>query len=422
MQQPSLTFARLPGFCCAAVFAAFGCANAAATESETARYPDLGFSGFGSLGLVHASIRSADFTSSILKESGAGRSQRWSPHVDSRLGAQLDLALNKHWSAVVQAVSEQRSNGSYQPVIEWANIKYQVTPDLSLRFGRIALPIFLAADYRKIGYAYTWVRPPVEMYNAVPLSNSDGVDASYRWSHGALKHVTQGFFGSTRKPLWDNATLKAHGIAGLSHTTSYRDASVRVSVLKADLSIDLARELFDNYRQFGAPGVSLAERYDVDHSRVYGMSAGLNYDPGNWFLIGELGRTRTSSYLGDTYTAYASTGYRLGDLTPYLSYAVIDPDGPIADPGISPRGLPPQPAYVATVLNGHLNHLLSTIAVQSTFTAGARWDFRPGLAVKVQYDRVRPTAGSRGSLISVGDDFVSGRTVHVASAVVDFVF
>lgn len=421
MQQPFLSPAPLRRLSCAAVLAAFAC-GAAASDGDAASGPELSFSGFGSLGAAHASIRSADFTSSIMKYSGAGRSKRWSPHVDSRLGLQLDLAVDKQWSAVLQAVSEQRSDGSYKPVIEWANIKYQVTPDLSLRFGRIALPVFLAADYRKIGYAYPWVRPPVEMYNAIPLSNSDGIDASYRWNVGALKNVTQGFFGSTRKPLWDNATLAAHGIAGLSHTTSYRNASMRVSLLKADLSIDLARELFNGYRQFGAPGIALAERFDVDHQRVYAMSAGMNYDPGNWFVTGELGRIKSWSYLGDTYTAYASAGYRFGDLTPYLSYAIVDPDSAISDPGLSPGGLPPALAYTATILNAHLNRLLSTIAVQSTFTAGARWDLQPNLALKVQYDRVCPQAGSRGSLVNVRDDYVSDRTVHVASAVLDFVF
>lgn len=421
MQQQVPTSARLARLSCAAVFAAFAC-SAAAAESETTSYPDLAFSGFGSIAMAHASIHDADFTSSILKYSGAGRSKRWSPHLDSRLGVQLDLTVNKQWSAVVQAVSEQRGDGSYKPAIEWANIKYQVTPDLSLRFGRIALPIFLAADYRKVGYANTLVRPPVEVYNAIPLSNSDGVDASYRWNHGAFKNVTQGFFGSTSKPLWDNATLKAHGIAGLSHTTSYRDTSIRVSAVKAELSIDLARALFDGYRQFGAPGAALAERFDVDHRRVYAMSAGVNYDPGHWFVMSELGRTRTSSYLGDAYTAYASAGYRLGDFTPFLSYAVVDPDSAISDPGLSPQGMPPGQAYAATVLNGYLNRLLSTIAVQSTFSAGGRWDVKPGLSLTLQYDRVRPEPGSRGSLINVRDDYMPGRPVHVASASLDFVF
>lgn len=411
---------------CAAVVAALTCggapALASAADSEAASYPELSFSGFGSIGVAHASIDSADFTSSILKRSGAGRSRRWSPHVDSRLGAQLDVLVDKRWSAVVQAVSEQRYTGSYQPEVEWANIKYQATPDLSLRVGRIALPVFLAADYRKIAYAYTLVRPPVEVYNAIPLSSSDGVDIHYRWNHGAIKHTTQAFAGVTSKTVGYNTRLKARGVAGLSHTTTYRATTMRASVLQADLTLDLARALVDGYRRFGAPGIRLAQRYDIDERRVYAFSAGLNYDPGNWFVISELGRIKTSSDFGNTYAAYASAGYRVGDFTPYLSYALVDPDSATSAPGLATAGMAPAQAQLATVLNGQLNRLLSAIPAQSTIALGARWDVQTGVALTLQYERMRTQSGSRGALINVRDDFRPGRPVHVASAAIDFVF
>jgi hypothetical protein len=68
------------------------------------------------------------------------RTRRWSTDVDSRLGAQLDATLARHWSAVLQVVGEQGLDNSYRPRVEWANIKYQATPELALRVGRIALP------------------------------------------------------------------------------------------------------------------------------------------------------------------------------------------------------------------------------------------------------------------------------------------
>lgn len=405
------------------IVAALCAAACSATASDGAAISGWSLSGFGSLGLTHASIRSADYTSSIMKYSGAGHTDRWSPHLDSRLGLQADLAISQDWSAVVQAVSEQRSDGSYRPQLEWANLRYQATPDLALRVGRIALPMFLAADYRKVGYAYPWVRTPVEVYNAIPLTNSDGVDASYRWRLGTVKHVTEAFYGRTRKALWDNATLDAVGVAGISHTASAGNLSVRASAVTGRMTIDLARPLFDAYRKYGgAAGAALAERYDVDRRRVKAASLGLNYDPGRWFLMAELGRIKTGSYLGDTYTGYASAGYRLGELTPYVAWAAVDPDSPTRDPGLAPGDLPAPLRPAAAVANARLNWLLSTIAIQSTASLGARWDLSPGAALKMQYDRTRPSRGSRGSLVNVQDDFVSGQTVHVASVVLDFVF
>jgi len=51
----------------------------------------------------------------------------------------------------LQAVSEQRVDGSYRPQCEWANLKYQATPDLALRAGRLSLPVYLTGEHRKVG-------------------------------------------------------------------------------------------------------------------------------------------------------------------------------------------------------------------------------------------------------------------------------
>jgi hypothetical protein len=44
------------------------------------------------------------------------------------------------------------------------------------------------------------------------------------------------------------------------------------------------------------------------------------------------------------------------------------------------------------------------------------------MALKLQYDRVTPRDGSRGSLINLEPGFQSDRAVNVTSAVLDFVF
>ena len=141
----------------AIVLAAAGGARAA--DDDTG--PSWTFGGFGTVGVSHSSTREADYTSSSFKSYGAGHTRSWSFDVDSRLGAQLSVNMDKQWSAVVQVISEQNLENNYRPSVEWAYVKYQATPDLSLRVGRIALPLFLAADYRKAAYAYPWARTPV---------------------------------------------------------------------------------------------------------------------------------------------------------------------------------------------------------------------------------------------------------------------
>ena len=384
--------------------------------------PSWSLRGFGSAGAAYSDHDGADYTASILKGSGVGASGHWSGNVDSRLGAQLSVKAGKQWSALLQVVSEQRLDHSHRPVVEWANIKYQASPDLALRFGRIALPIFLAADYRKIGYAFPWARTPVEVYGAIPFSNSDGVDASYRWNRGGLKNVTQVFFGRTNMPLPYGARIEARKLAGFSSTVEYGAASARVSMLTTDLSIDILRSFFDGLRRFGPQGVVLAERYAVDHKRATAVSIGASYDPGNWFAMGELGRMKTRSFLGDTTSVYATAGYRLGDFTPYLAYARVRSNSATTEPGLDLAGLPPAAAGAGAGLNAYLSWLLTTIPVQRTFSIGTRWDCMTDVALKLQLDHVTPLDGSRGTFINVQPGFRSGRPVNVASAVLDFVF
>lgn len=383
--------------------------------------PSWKVSGFGTLGMVHSSQRSADFTASVLRKDGAGATSSWSPDVDSRLGAQLDLGMGP-WSAVLQVVSEQRLDGSYQPEIEWANVKYQLTPELAVRAGRIALPVFLAAEYRKVGYALPWVRTPVDVYGTLPISSSDGVDMTWRWSTGDVRHNTQLLAGRTNRDLANGLKIRAGQIRGVSHSIERGALSGRVTAFTGRLTTGIGRELFDALRMFGPAGNAMADRYAIDDKRVMMLSAGASYDPGPWFVTAEYGKTRTSSLLGDGTSMYVGAGLRRGAFTPYAGYAQVRADVPLTDPGIPTTGLPPPLAGAAVQLNAGVNSFLSTIPVQSTWSAGVRWDAAPDIALKLQFERVRPQGGSRGTLINPTPEFRSGRAFGIASVALDFVF
>jgi len=393
--------------------------GAARAESTT---PPWKFSGFGTIGFAHSSEQEADFAGSALKADGAGRSASWSRHVDTRLGGQLDFRFDPHWSAVVQVVTEQRLDYSYQPRVEWANIKYQLTPEIALRAGRIALPMFIAADYRKVGYAYPWVRTPLEVYNVLPLTNSDGADITWHWESATLRNTTQAFYGYTDMPLYDGARLRGRAIAGLSHTVERGAFSARASVITTRLTITLFPELFGSLDAFGPQGRDIAGRLAANDKRATAASIGLNVDPGPWFVTGEAGRSEVDAYLGSTRSAYVSSGIRQGNFTPYAGYARVWGTPPPGLNTLSLDGLPPALAGAGARLNATLDWMARTVPSQSTLTAGLRWDLAPDIALKLQHDRVTPRSGSRGMLVNSVPGFRSGRTAQVTSATLDFVF
>jgi hypothetical protein len=229
-------------------------------------------------------------------------------------------------------------------------------------------------------------------------------------------------YGGTTVKIGETSKPVARQLAGVANTTTFGSFTMRASALTCALSVDLARPLFDAFRQFGPQGDMLADKYDLNGNRVVVGNLGISYDNGEWFLMGEASRIRTDSFLGNKTAMYASGGYRVGNWAPYLTYAKVRSNDPIRDAGLSLAYLPPQAAAGAAQLNGALNGLLSNISIQHSVSAGVRWDFMADRALKLQYDHLRPEDGSSGTLINVQPGFRSGHTVRVVSVVLDFVF
>ncbi|HUX90547.1 MAG TPA: hypothetical protein VMV48_07655 [Gallionellaceae bacterium] len=394
-----------------------------------ARAEDLGtqkfsFSGFGTAGLVHSSEDQADYTNSPwYKPSGAGHSQNWSADVDSRLGLQLDAQFTPQLSAVLQVLSQQRYDNTYIPSVEWANIKYAITPDSSIRLGRIVMSTFLVSDYRNVGYAVPWVRPPLAVYNMMPVSSNDGVDASYRFHFGEAAHTVQGFYGGGNQKSPNGQNNPDRDSWGIFNTLEYGPAIFRLAYQQSTLSLnDDINSFFNQFRQFGPAGVALADKYDANKKPTIFWGVSASYDPGNWFVMGEWGQSKlTPSFMGEQIAWYASSGYRFGNFTPYVIYANSRMLSNTSDPGLDLAAVPPLLVGYAAGLNAGLNGFLKP-TTGTTVTLGNRWDFMKNTAFKLQYEHTALDDNSSGLLINLQPGFQAGGHFNVISVAVDFVF
>jgi hypothetical protein len=406
-----------------AVFAMLWHSALAETVDSDPSPPIFSFSGFGTAGEVHSSQDQADFTGSVFQPNGAGYTRRWSPEVDSLLGAQLTANIAPKLSAVLQVIAEQNYNGTFTPHVEWANLKYQFTPDFSVRIGRVELPTFLFSDTRKVGYTYPWVRPPIEVYTLLPITASDGAGLSYRLSANDFTNTTQGSEVQNSTPLPGNGSrAMGRDSFNFSNTSEYKSLTFRVSYQHARLSIKSLDGFLDNFRMFGPQGIAIADKYDSDDKPVETEVIGASYDPGHWFVISEWGHARFNSFLGELTGWYVSGGYRAGQFTPYVTYAHVSAASH-SDPGLTLTALPPALAGFASGLNAALNSILqASIPDQSTVSLGARWDCAKNIDLKAQFDHTRISADSDGTLINIQPGFRPGSTVNLFSATVDFVF
>jgi hypothetical protein len=395
--------------------------------------------GFGTLGEVYSDARDADFVGTPFQPNGAGYSQAWSPGVDSKVGLQVSAQFTGQFSAIVQIVSQHIYDNTWRPQLEWANLNYQFTPDLSIRAGRSVAAPFLLSDTHLVGYTYPWVRLPTELYGELPVSNQDGLAVTYHLHSGVVAQTLSVSYGQTKLGIKDGGEVEARKFLQASDAVEVGSLTFRIGYtsLRATTDIPTLDPLFAGFTQFGAEASSygfptagaqasaLGASYSLRESSPYSFSmatVGVSYDPGDWLLMSELARTASDGLLESSTAWYVMGGRRFGKLTPYLTVGKVE-SGSNVDPGINTAGLPLPLAAAAATLNSGLSAALGEFAPsQSSATVGVRWDVLKDIDVKVQYDRVRLDANSIGRLGNEQPGFSAGPDVNAISVAVDFVF
>lgn len=163
--------------------------------------PEVKLRGFGTIGVVRSTNSKTDVMDNLSQPRGAGYSHKWDFGVDSKLALQADAKFNNRFSASWQVMSQRRYDDSYRPHTEMGFAKLQVTPDISVRLGRVPAPLFMVSEFRKVGYVNPWVRQPNEVYFQVPYTSVDGGDISYQTSMGDFTASIQVATGTMTKAI-----------------------------------------------------------------------------------------------------------------------------------------------------------------------------------------------------------------------------
>lgn len=366
------------------------------------------FSGFGTVAAVHSSEDKADFTGNVLQPKGAGYSKTTSLTPDSKVGAQVNAVFNSKLSGVVQVVSQYRYDGTYTPQIEWANLKYQPTSNLSLRVGRIALPTYLMSESRLVGYAHTWARPPLEVYGVLPMTSNDGVDVSYRQQFGNIHNNIQVYYGSNEIDIVGGGTAKGESSWGVNDTIEMGSLTLRASYasIKEKLTAAAFDPLFAGMAALGE--TDMLAKYDISNMPVSAFSLGASYDPGKWFVLSEFVHYKGDAVLANSRSWYAAGGYRVGKFTPYLIHSRVKASVKEETEG--------------GFLNGAINATMySASGSQKTTSVGVRVDAMKNVAIKAQYDRVTTGDKSNGRFRPY-PGYVTGSSADIVTLGVDFVF
>ena len=398
-------------------------------------------SGFGTLGGVASSTSEPwgyrrDFTQAATSPNGVH------PSVDSRVGLQLNWRLSPQWDAVAQAVLRERGGErKAAESLEWAFVSYRPSSDVHIRVGRTSPDMFLLADHRNVGFAYPWVRPPVEFYGWMPVYSTDGADLAYAWQNVDTTWRFKAFAGRGQMTMAASGVnpdmlLRTKHLAGASVAREQDGLTLKLSVAHGRSAVR-GSPVLDHFlaamamaRAVPVPEVAQdAARLvqltpHADFSIRY-VALGAAWDsPGPWLLQGEVARLGGSLKPGNGWQAYGSVGFRQGRWTLFTMAArtrPLNPAEPLPEWGtaVAPALGPEAAALIDALGKGAAHAHNLTRRDQRTTALGLRWDASASLSLKAQFERVSVFAN--GSALWADSTEAPARA-KVLSLALDFVF
>jgi hypothetical protein len=377
-------------------------AGAAGVENVT-------FSGFLTAGAAYAARPVLAGTDVVLADGSITNEVTFGR--DTRFGLQITAKVNPDVSVTGQMLARGVEQ-NFTVLTDWAYVKYRVNNNISIRAGRVKLPSFLISDYNEVGYAYPWVRPPMEMYSANPMTGLNGVDALMRFNLGDLSLLVQPFYGTNTQ-----STTVPQAVIGSGAPLCLTPPPGPVSYVACPAGTIVHTDFtVENLR-----GINLSLGSDVFTVRagwfktqVSAPAFGVKGDDGSFSSVGATmdwkniviyteGFVRiveggANAAFPNQEGGYGTFGYRLGKFLPHVTYGWID-DHNNPTPGMSLK--------------------------QKSVALGLRYEMGRGAAFKFEALRATPEAGTAGLLLSNPDAVGApsrNESVMIYSTTFDVVF
>lgn len=384
-------------------------------------------SGFGTAALTWSDTNDAEFGRPN-QSSGVKKNPRTG--VDSNLGLQADYAINDWLSVTGQGLVRKDGADNYGAELTWAFVKAKVSNDVSVRAGRLVLPTFMISEYRNVGYANTFLRPPSEVYSQVPLNSVDGADLTWQHTYGDTTVSAQLAFGRAKTELNGGTDADLSRLHAINLSAEHGPFTLRFGRTEAKLTVELASlNTLVTTLNNADNAYKISQLNDmarvVDNHKKNGSftSVGLGMDWKDIIAQTEYAKRKIDSASGSTDSWYVLGGYRIGKFLPYYSHAKLSPSSDFANtiPTACAAGSPAACTPTVRTLYNTLEGLRTSTnsGGQSTDSIGLRWDFMTSADIKFQVDRIKPDGG-KGLFLHAAPGFKG--PVTVGAVAVDFVF
>ena len=329
------------------------------------------------------SVYQVDPTLTGLPDAAYGDTKSFRP--DSNFALQIDSDLGEGLSITAQLTA--RGGNNFEIDAEWLYASYALTPQFTATFGRQRLPLYMYSNYLNLGYAYHWIRPPVEVYGE-GVSTYEGLSGLYK-----------GFVGD-----WDYELM--------AYTGADHNETAVIGDLSLDLKLGLIATFSNDWLKLrasihdGEAWVNGAPIADEDNPQdLVFYSLGFSVDRRSYFVMSEITVLEFSKYgqigFAPLYPTFdlreswmISMGMRFNELTPHITFSGRD----------------------ATFTGHSVPFLDDLVQGSKTVNVGLRYDFHDQAVFKVDYTSAKDKSDKtlialngktlQADVIAIGIDFV----------------
>jgi hypothetical protein len=240
----------------------------------------------------------------------------------SLVGLQLDWQITPKLSFTSQLLGH--SNNERQSGVEWLYLTYEFNSHWQMRLGKQRTPFFTYSNVQDVGFAYSWISPPQQLYNGLLFPSYDGANLQYRTSLGSVFISVEAYWGEYEGDynIADTAlTLDVQDLHGIILQSQWHNLSMRLAFHTASVTIpepviDNFSTLLDEYG-FVESADSIRLNGDVDV-----FFAGLSYHDLNYFIETEFMHLEgNSGVFPKTNSAYLTAGIYLSSFVFHATIA-----------------------------------------------------------------------------------------------------
>lgn len=251
--------------------------------------------GFGTFGFSGTDTDELGFLRSATQTQNVRNS--WGITTDSRIGLQVDVDIKHSLHAAVQWVARDHAGDFLEQNLDRAFLRWNINDTTNIRIGRLGADLFLLSDYRNIGYAYPWMRPPHEFYSNLALYHFDGFDFNHKIYFNddllSIKLFAGYAFNQIPSTFPEPVDLETP-IAGGSLKFESGSRTTRAGYAFLQIVTDVPNQQLVNTLNspgvnFGIPSINQIIPYlSIKNTNAHYYSLGTAYDDGSWIVQAEV--------------------------------------------------------------------------------------------------------------------------------------